>query len=526
MATPGDASCRPVADCGRAPWGNVRLELDTTYVDIGYSGGASDGSSEHPWTRIQDAIDAAPSGGLIAVAAGAYPEILDIQSKPVRIWGRCPDLVTIEGGTALPASIVVRTEASGTIVRGVAVTGPGVGIFVGGSEDVAFEEVWIHDTGQRGAAAEDPFGPTSVTFRRVLIEHTPRYGLSIEGVSVVVEDSVFRDVFPDANGGVARSLSVKKGPVALARGKLEVRGSVIEHSGELGIYVEGSDAIVDSTLVRDTTASAEGTGRAVSVQTSADELDAGYASIRASVLERSVDAAIFASGSDVTVEATVMRDVAANAAGHFGHALIVQDEGTRLGKATVSSSLAERSYDCAILAIGSELVVEGTLVRSVEPDTTFQTGGWGIGAQASEQSGLPAKLTVRASRIEDSHMVGIAVVGASALLERVHVLRTLALDGGDFGDGVAIVSLLGSASLDVVDSRFEANARAGLSTFGGAATVKNTEFDCNGLDLDGETESGHDFSLADLGGNECGCGAATRDCVVLSSNLAAPSAIE
>jgi hypothetical protein len=69
MAVPGETVCRAVAPCASGTWGDIPIEADTQHVDASYTGTASDGSAETPWTSIQAAVDAVISGGIVAVAA-------------------------------------------------------------------------------------------------------------------------------------------------------------------------------------------------------------------------------------------------------------------------------------------------------------------------------------------------------------------------------------------------------------------------------------------------------------------------
>lgn len=88
MAIPGESACHPVADCGAGTYGDAPLDADTRFVDISYAGGDSDGSQAKPWTSVQAGVDAAPAGGLVAIAAGTYAEDVAIGDKAVRVWGR------------------------------------------------------------------------------------------------------------------------------------------------------------------------------------------------------------------------------------------------------------------------------------------------------------------------------------------------------------------------------------------------------------------------------------------------------
>src|SRR5262245_45900115 len=84
LAVPGDTECRELVSCGAAPWGDIPIDANTEYVDASYAGTDSDGSANKPWTTISDAVAAASSGAIVAIAAGSYVEDVQLIGKPVR----------------------------------------------------------------------------------------------------------------------------------------------------------------------------------------------------------------------------------------------------------------------------------------------------------------------------------------------------------------------------------------------------------------------------------------------------------
>src|SRR5579859_5699714 len=96
MAVPGETMCREVAPCGAGAWGDIPVESNTQFVDASFTG-TSDGSMKAPWRTIQQGIDAAASGAIVALAAGSYAENVTFRGalgsgKPVRLWGKCPSM--------------------------------------------------------------------------------------------------------------------------------------------------------------------------------------------------------------------------------------------------------------------------------------------------------------------------------------------------------------------------------------------------------------------------------------------------
>jgi hypothetical protein len=124
--------------------------------------------------------------------------------------------------------------------------------------------------------------------------------------------------------------------------------------------------------------------------------------------------------------------------------------------------------------------------------------------------------------------VGIFAAEADAVIESTWVRNTKARADGLFGDGV-VVRLSGAAQMShalVRGSRIEGSARAGVAVFGSNGEVESTALECNQIHLDGEVFLERDFSVADLGGNACGCRGASVACKVLSTRLEPPLPVE
>jgi hypothetical protein len=209
MAVPGSSTCQEVSACGGGTWGDIPVDATTEYVDGQYSGADSDGTSSKPWTSIQDGIDAATPGAIVAIAAGSYAENLVVSGNPVKLWGRCPAMVEIIGVSTTSSAVFVLGGADGSELRGVAVTGPSLGITVSGVRDAVLEAVWVHDTGERGINVEDTQGTTALAVRRTLVEDARFLGISNIGSSVTLDDSVVRRTSPIGSQIVGRGILIQ-----------------------------------------------------------------------------------------------------------------------------------------------------------------------------------------------------------------------------------------------------------------------------------------------------------------------------
>jgi hypothetical protein len=577
LAVPGETTCHDVAPCGSTPWGTAPEEPGTQHVDRAYAGGGSDGSAAKPWTTVQAALGAAVPGAVIALAAGSYDEDVDL-GIPVRLWGRCPAMVSIAGTGQAVASIIVRGD--GTEIRDVAVTGSKVGVGVLGAVGVLVERVWIHDSGGQGIAVSDAASPSALTLRTSLVEGAHLHGILGLVADIAVEASVIRGTLPDAGNQAGRGIELDaRGPP----GRLVVRGSIIEHSRELGIYDEAAELVVDATLVRDQEPLPGDTlgGGGIFVTSEAGD-ERAPVTLSGVVLERNHDFGVLAFGSDVTVTGTTVRDTLPMQIG--GRGISAMGHPTTMARSTlmVASSLVERSNENGILVSGSDATIEATIVRGTTP---WQADGVGRGVtfQQSADTGQGTAATLRTSlleghegvgllvggatvTVEDSavigtlpaadgllgrgleiqlvpgipgggvrsnaqlhrtgvegnHEIGVAVIGADLVADGLRIRATAAAVGdGRFGDGLAV--LQGAATAVVSGSRIEANARAGASVFGASLSLTGSVLECNPIQLAGMADADAPFAVEDGGGNQCGCGDLVETCHVASSSLEAPS---
>jgi hypothetical protein len=209
LAIPGETECRPVAPCGPSRWGDAPIDGATQFVDGSYNGGLSDGSEAQPWTGVQEAIDAAAEGAVIAIAAGTYPGSVAIRIKPVRLWGKCPGEVEIVGeGDA--AGIEISAAADGTELHDLALSGsmsfPALGVWA--SQGVVVERVWIHDVPTVGIYINEKDRPAAVALVDVLVERTGDAGIFVDLAAATLDRTVVRDVASGTQGWPARGLQV------------------------------------------------------------------------------------------------------------------------------------------------------------------------------------------------------------------------------------------------------------------------------------------------------------------------------
>lgn len=578
MALPGDVACAAVAPCALGTWGDIPVGT-SQFVDAAFVG-VSDGSQSAPWTRIQDAVDAAAPGTTIAVAAGSYPEDVAIAGKPVTLLGRCPELVEIVGSGTGVAAVTIGAGSNGTAVRRLSVTGGAQGLEIRAATGVALDALRIHDTAFRGLYVEVDQGQTSVTMTRSLIEGAHRLGVWISGADFTIEDSVVRDCVPAADGqygdgifveddavsgrrarvvvrhclverntkvgvfsagsdltveaslvrdtvvgtdSIGRGVQVQDNPVGGARSKLELIGSVIEGCQTCGLTVYGSDASMEASVIRDTLPGDDqqvGQGRGISVDPSPSNGQRSTLTIRSSLLSGNHEIALQNVSADLDIDATRIRDTRASGAFDLGRGVNVQAGPGGPSKVMMRSCTIEGSHELGIFAGSSDAHIEGVLVRDTQLGGPEHLGiGIVIQSDSAEQ---PGTATLRSCAIEGTPGVGLAVAGGEVLVEATRIDGTQTDGSGVYGDGVSILRFQRDAVADLRGVRVRDSARVAIASFGGEASLAAAALECNAIQLDGEPYAERQATFHDRGGNVCGCNGAETACVALSSELTPP----
>ncbi|WP_437670771.1 hypothetical protein [Sorangium sp. So ce131] len=479
MAVPGDVACREVAPCGDGDYGTIPVDATTQFVNAAYAGDDSDGTRAKPWRHIQDGIDHARSGAIVAVAAGRYLEDVLVRGKPVRVWGRCPAMVEIAGAGAAIATLEVLDErASESGIHNLAVTGRRDGISTSGAEHVLLDRVWIHDTTGRGLDIEAALGPTSVTTSASLIEETRELGVLVSGSEATVEATVVRGTRPSSAGAGGTGIVIHNGSTR-NRGETTLRNALLEHNRGHGVAVYGSEVTVEATVVRDTQPDADGRyGRGIQVASDDTTHERGALTLRTSLLEHNHEAGVLISGSDATIEATVVRDTEPRSDGTLGIGVEVgQDSAAHeRAKATLRASLLEHNHEAGVRVAGSDATIEATVVRDTQPDARG-AGGKGITLADDPETHDHATMTLRASLLEQNHEVGVLVMGSDATVEATVVRGPQAASDGTGGRGIDIVNDPGTkerATVTLRASLLEQNHGVGVLVMGSDATAEAT----------------------------------------------------
>ncbi len=244
--------------CGRGTWGELEPDGSTVFVDAG-AGAGGDGSEAEPFSSIQDGLDAAGAagGGMVAVAAGTYPEALSIGSAHanVHLAGRCSDLVTVDArelaGDAPGLDIGLlggALEVSGISVRG----GQAAGVQVT-SGSVTLRGIAVEGAGYVGLlAVRSGVEPVQLEVVESTLADNVGMGIVLHGTGVdaLLRDTHVRASQPGDDGRGGYGVQISDGAGLAVEG-----GSLLANSG-IGLAIDGtgSTCALDGVTVADTRA--------------------------------------------------------------------------------------------------------------------------------------------------------------------------------------------------------------------------------------------------------------------------------
>ncbi len=406
--------CVPEA-CGVGTWGSLPVGEDTVYVDLAAPGG--DGSEAAPLNSIQAAVDLAGDrdGGLVAVAAGTYVEVISMDSghDGVTIGGRCRDLVTIDGseGDDVPTIEIIGGRRWPEIaIEGVAVTG-------GTSNGMWLEWAYVN------VSASD-------------VRENTEGGIVVGWAEVTLDDVRVSDSLPDRRGDLGRGINAQVGAA------LTATGCTVERSTDVGVFASDEGTRVDlvDTVVLDTQPSSDGSfGRGIVVQ------DGAAVTATGCTVQGNTEFGVDASGVGTSVDLvdTAILETHAGSDGGLG---IVARDGAAV---SATGCTVQRNNRVGVRALG-----EGTTVQlrdSAVLDTLVgPEGDAGVGLLAQEG----AALTATGCTVQGNTGLGVQASGAGTTVD---LQDTDVVDNPDIG-----IQMSDGAALTAAGCTVQANTGAGI----------------------------------------------------------------
>lgn len=476
----------------------------------------------------------------IALSAGKGTKVTMTSSV---VQGATDFGVAIEGAEATLAGTEVR-KTTGTALR----AQPAIGaqstlrvtssIFSDNSSDalltrgsvVTVEGTLIRRTGAR-TAVESPaiyadalfkFPPT-LTVRKTVIESTAGMAIGAFDGTALIENTVVTGTTPSASGP---GLGILAGvdPRTKKPSKTTIDRSLFVATEGVGIAVGGAVAEVKNTIVRDTRESKHpNSGRALRAITSLDGKIGSELKVTDCLFEKSVGTGVSVSAGNVTLDRVVIRDIAPEAAKRFGFGVAVFVDAPTPPKLLARRTLVERVRDAGMVSFGAHLDIEDSVIRGV---TQRAVGAFGHGVHFTpDENGFLATGSVRRTVISDVFEVGVQVFQTDVELEGLTIsgVKANAL-ANFFGDGVSITAATidvpwKATSVSLRASKITGVARSAVSVFNADVGVEGLLSRCNGIDIAVESVvDGHPTTLADRGGNACGCDAVSA-CRASAANL-------
>jgi hypothetical protein len=526
VALPGDADCHEIAPCGEGTWGDIPVESNTEYVDASYQGGGSDGSSGQPWTTIAQGIAAAEPGAIVAVAAGSYAEVLDITAS-VRLWGRCPSMVTVASADPNQATVLVRGGSEGVEIRNVTIDGGPVPLGIANATDVTASHLRIRGGTVRGIEVSNALGPASFSLLDSLIEDNHGTGVLLGATTGTIERTVIRNTLPNLGDQArGRALVAQNDAATMTASDVTLRASVLEGNRYEAITILASTALIEGSVVRQTAVQASDGigGRGINIVDDFVDLSGMRSDvvIRQTEVVDNLDIGVSVFGSDALVEHTTLRRTGgsntASAKGLLAQIDPITDVPTSL---TLRASALAENEEAGVVIINSVGTIEGVVVRDIP-------GLWGVAGRGIQVQGDPetkGEMTITGALVEGIAEAAVSAGGnATALVEGLHVRGSIPRPWDMlFGMGVTTATIDGQdPAMELTRSWVEDSAFAGVSLWGSSLSLGTSLLECNPVHLAADVYEGSEPFFDDQGGNQCACGAPEL-CKVSQTQVAPPS---
>jgi hypothetical protein len=266
-----------------------------------------------------------------------------------------------------------------------------------------------------------------------------------------------------------RGLTVES---TFAPAAVTLRRSLIERVVQHGVFVQGSELTVEESVVRDVAISQDGSdGYAVNIVMDGDGLRSEVV-VRRSLFERVDDAAVLSFGCGLEIDGSVVRDAGLGHEGRGSLVVFQSEEDFAVGaNGSVRGSYLAAGLGAGIFVSGSEVMVSDTTVEAIGPEPDSVTPRV-IGAQSNSAYALRSSLTVERSTLRHEVGMGMFVGGTDAIID--HTLIEGDPNGAtDLGMGMAVIAPLPflETSVSLRSSALRYSREFGLGAYGATVLV-------------------------------------------------------
>lgn len=477
IALPGSSTCEPIAAC-------ADVVDATVFVDASASGG--DGSRAKPFSTIGAAIASASAGAVVSVAAGTYVEDVVID-KPIRVVGRCPTLVTIQGVATDSSAGAVLITAKASLER-VSVTGPASGVIADKVSGITFDSLRVFGAAlQTGVWIRDG---ANALVKRTVVDGATNFGIVVSGAIARVERS---HVLGTRLGTTAVGVRVNPHPMTFAPAELTVVGSLLEKNENANAQAISAKMTIESSVVRDGVPIAGEWGVGVMSSNHPSIKIPGDVTIRTSIIEGNSYMGVLVRDSKLLLDRSVVRDTKLEAKDkNYGRGVVVQGV-TSLTTLDMRASVVERNQETGVDVNGQATAkISDSIIRDTRPNGATGTGLFGelitktgpipqisvdhtlFSGNAKGGAISAGKLAITRSRFSHNATFSLVSRGGDVSLGASLIEDSEADAAGQDGHGVLGLpdkNRVVDAKLTLDDVAIRRARKAGVSMFGGKLTI-------------------------------------------------------
>lgn len=337
---------------------------------------------------------------------------------------------------------------------------------------VSDSDAWIEQTVVRNAqgVTDDQGGGinvfgvgagSKVTVLASVVEENEHCGLYVEGSEATIEASIIRNTYCSHCEAPANGVFLNNYNNGLTgRPKAYIRGSIIENNENLGILLVAADLTLETTIVR-------GSGMGGVYADEGSEAD-----IMASIIESNHWIGIKALGANVELSTSVVRNTLVDPDGVSGFGVDCQEGTSTHSPSTVvvRGALIVENHELGIRNHNSNLTVEASVIRATQPSSNGH--GWGIYTYGDSLDGRYSA-TIKATTIEKNRELAMLVEGTDADIDSCIIDTTIPNLDGFFGRGISVQSTLGGdpSNVNIRTSIIRNNRESGLFVEASNATI-------------------------------------------------------